>query len=74
MTADHIGVCHVCRHAFKFDPATVKTVPIDPMIGRSPRFGGNPDRCVRKPVCPKCVKLADEMGPQVLKLIDDLGV
>ena len=46
--------CFTCKTTFLFDPETVPSVPIDPQTGLTPDLGGDPDRAVKRPLCPSC--------------------
>jgi hypothetical protein len=54
-----IAPCWMCKVPFSFHPDLVTSVLIDPVTGRPPDLGGDPDRAVREPLCPSCCKIAN---------------
>jgi hypothetical protein len=60
--AEHImayGPCFCCGVPFWFDPDSVPSLFVDPVTGKAPDMGGNPERAVREPVCIPCRELAN---------------
>lgn len=53
------GPCWACKQLFGFDPDAVPSIPIDPVTGRPPDLGGDPERAVRQPICPACIDEAN---------------
>ncbi|GII88996.1 hypothetical protein Ssi03_69860 [Sphaerisporangium siamense] len=65
-----IGACYACKRGFAYDPQTVTLFPVDPETGLPPGMTvlgstrePSPEalaRAVRKPVCPDCVRRAEQ--------------
>lgn len=53
------GPCWSCGDPFHFDAELVPSIPIDPVTNRPPDLGGNAERAVKQPICPRCCRRAN---------------
>jgi hypothetical protein len=54
----------MCRTPFAYHPDLVASVQVDPQTGQPPDLGGDPERAVREPLCPRCCRLANPLRAQ----------
>jgi hypothetical protein len=66
------GACFMCGQPFSFDADRVTSVPIDPVTGKPPDLGGDPERARKEPICPPCCRRANVIRAQNgLELLDE---